>query len=67
MVGLCADQEQDVVADLVGAAAQLDRGPVERGVDAVDQVHDRPAGPVVEQLVGAVPKAKLEESLKKHL
>ena len=51
-VRLGADQQQHVVAVGVGAGAQLDRRPGQPGDEAVDQVHDRPSGPVVEQPVG---------------
>jgi len=51
-VGLGADQYQDVLAGVVTAPAQLDPGPFECLVDAVDHDRHRPASPVVDELVG---------------
>ena len=50
--GSAPDQQQQVVAGGVGAGPQLDRRPGQAGDQPVDQVHDRSAGPVVEQPVG---------------
>ena len=51
-VGLAADQEEQLVALEVGGGPQLERGPGEAPLHAVDHVDRRAAGPVVEQLVG---------------
>ena len=53
-VGLGADQQQQLVAVDVGGGPQLDLGQVSPQ-DAVVQVDDGPAGPVVEQVVGREP------------
>ena len=49
VVGLGAEQEQQVVAGFVDAGAQLEARPRQTGVHAVDQVHHGPAGAVIEQ------------------
>ena len=52
VIGLGPDQKQKVVARPISGRSQVDTGPAEAGVHAVDQMHDRPAGAVVEELVG---------------
>ncbi len=51
-VGLGPHEEQDVAPVGVLAVAQLDGGPREAGVHAVDEVHRRPPGAVVDEGVG---------------
>jgi hypothetical protein len=51
VIGLGADQQQQVVAIRVARCLQLDGRPGESTDDAINQVHRRAAGAVIEQLV----------------